>query len=137
MILDEDVKTLRNAYEALNQGDLEGALAVLDTDAEWCEHSDLPEAGLYQGRDSIRAFLESFLESWDDFSQTTEDVIAGDGCVLILLRSQSRGKGSGVQVEARYAHLWTMKDGRGMRVDAYFDPQEALRALKAKASRAR
>ena len=130
MIIDDDVKTLKAAYESLNQGDLEGALAVLDDDADWCEHSDLPEAGLYQGRDSIRAFLESFLESWDDFSQETEDVVAGDGCVLIQLRSRSRGKGSGVYVEARYAHLWTMEDGRGVRVDAYFDTGEALRALK-------
>ena len=40
-----------------------------------------PGGGLYQGRDSIRAFLESFLESWEDFSQETEDVIAGEGCV--------------------------------------------------------
>lgn len=136
VILNEDVKILREAYGALNVGDVEGALAVLDEDAEWCEHSDIPEAGLYQGRDSIRAFLESFLESWEDFSQETEDVIAGEGCVLILLRSHSRGRGSGVDVEARYAHLWTMKDGRGVRVDAYFDPDEALRALK-KTSRAR
>ena len=63
-------------------------------------------------------------------------MIAGEGCVLIQLRSRSRGRGSGVDVEARYAHLWTMKDGRGVRVDAYFDPDEALRALK-KTSRAR
>jgi uncharacterized protein len=130
VIIDDDVRTLRNAYESLNDGDVAGALAVLDDDAEWCEHSDLPEAGLYQGRDAIRAFLESFLESWDDFSQETEDVVAGDGRVLILLRSRSRGKGSGVYVEARYAHLWTMEDGRGARVDAYFDTDEALRALK-------
>jgi ketosteroid isomerase-like protein len=130
VIIDDDVKTLRSAYESLNEGDLEGAVAVLDEDAEWCEHSDIPEAGLYQGRDSIRRFLESFLESWDDFSQETEDVLAGDGCVLILLHSRSRGKGSGIYVEARYAHLWTMENGRGVRVDAYFDPNEALRALK-------
>ena len=107
----DDVRTLRRAYESLNHGDIDGALAVLDEDAEWCEHSDLPEAGLYRGREAIRTFLESFLESWDDFQQETEDLIAGSQCVLILLRSRSRGKGSGIPVEARYAHLWTMRDG--------------------------
>jgi uncharacterized protein len=127
----EDVEILRNAYEALNEGDIERALAVLDDDAEWSEHSDLPEAGVYRGRDAIRTFLERFLESWQDFDQEVEELITGDGCVLLMLRSRVRGKGSGINVEAQYAHLWTMKDGRGVRVDAYFDRDEALRALRA------
>ncbi len=130
-----DVEMLREAYEALNEGNIEGAIAVLDEDAQWCEHSDLPEAGLYSGRDSIRTFLESFLESWQDFHQETEELIPGDGRVLIMLRSRQRGKGSGIDVEAQYAHLWTMQDGRGVRVDAYFDRKEALRALKGRSSR--
>jgi ketosteroid isomerase-like protein len=50
-----------------------------------------------------------------------------------MLRSRQRGKGSGIDVEAKYAHLWTMEDGRGVRVDAYIDRGEALRALKARA----
>jgi ketosteroid isomerase-like protein len=135
VIANKDVKVLRDAYEALNQGDIERALGVLDEQAEWCEHSDLPEAGLYRGKDAIRTFLESFLESWEDFVQETEDVIAGEGRVLILLRSRSHGKGSGISVEGRYAHLWTMQDGRGVRVDAYLDRDEALQALKATATR--
>jgi uncharacterized protein len=126
----DDVETLRKAYEALNEGDIESALAVLDEDAEWCEHSDLPEAGLYRGRASIRAFLQSFLESWEDFHQETEDLIPAEGRVLLMLRSRVRGAGSGIHVEGEYAHLWTMRDGRGVRVDAYFDRKEALRALE-------
>jgi ketosteroid isomerase-like protein len=127
----DDVEILRTAYQSLNDGDIEGAMAVLDEDAEWCEHSDLPEAGLYRGRESIRTFLESFLESWQDFHQETEELIPGKSCVLIMLLSHQRGKGSGIDVHARYAHLWTMEDGRGVRVDAYFDRSEGLRALKA------
>jgi uncharacterized protein len=131
--MNDNVEILRDAYEALNDGDIERALAVLDEDAEWSEHSDLPEAGTYRGRDAIRTFLESFLESWQDFDQEMEELITGGPCVLIMLRSRQRGKGSGVAVEAQYAHLWTMEDGRGVRVDAYFVREEALRALKAAA----
>jgi uncharacterized protein len=133
----DDVETLRGAYGALNEGDIERALAVLDEDAEWCEHSDLPEAGLYQGKDAIRDFLHDFLESWQEFQQETEELIQGDGRVLIMLRSKVRGKGSGVAVEGEYAHLWTMENGRGVRVDAYFDRKEALRALRAGPARSR
>jgi uncharacterized protein len=132
--MSDDVEILRGAYEALNHGDIEGAMAALDEDAEWTEHSDIPEAGSYHGREAIRAFLMSFLESWQQFHQETEELIPGESCVLIMLRSRQRGKGSGIDVEAKYAHLWTMKDGRGVRVDAYFDRKDALRALKSRAA---
>jgi ketosteroid isomerase-like protein len=130
--MSDDVEILRSAYEALNHGDIEGAMAALYEDAEWTEHSDIPEAGVYRGREAIRAFLMQFLESWQQFHQETEELIAGESCVLIMLRSRQRGKGSGIDVEAKYAHLWTMKDGRGVRVDAYIDRNEALRALRAR-----
>jgi uncharacterized protein len=129
----DDVEILRSAYESLNEGHIEAALGVLDEHAEWSEHSDLPEAGVYRGRDSIRTFLELFLESWESFHQETEELIAGESCVLIMLRSRQRGKGSGIDVEARYAHLWTMENGRGVRVDAYFNRKEALRAMQKRA----
>jgi hypothetical protein len=127
----DDVEILREAYEALNRGDIPSTVAVLDDDAEWHEHSELPEADRYRGRNAIQSFLESFLESWDEFRQEIEDLIAGDGKVLILLHMVGQGKGSGIRVEARYAHLWTMREGRGVRIDTYTDRNEALEALRA------
>ncbi len=126
----EDVAVLTAAYDALNGGDTEAALAVLTQDAEWVEHSDLPEAGSYKGRDSIRRFLAGFLESWEDFHQETERCVDGGDRVAIILRSRARGKGSGIEVESRYGHVWTMRDGKGVRVDTYHDPAGALEALE-------
>jgi ketosteroid isomerase-like protein len=127
----DDADILRESYEALNRGDIPGTVAVLDEDAEWHEHSELPEADSYRGRDSIRSFLERFLESWDEFRQEIEDLLVDDGKVLVLLHMVGQGKGSGIPVEARYAHLWTMRDGRGVRIDTYTDRDEALKALHA------
>jgi ketosteroid isomerase-like protein len=122
---------LRDSYAALNRRDIDGTVAVLDEDAKWVEHSDLPEAGSYRGRETIRAFLEQFLDSWDDFEQQIEDVREEDDCVLLFIRLNARGKGSGIDVESRYAHLWLMREGRGVRVDAYYDRDSALAALRA------
>jgi ketosteroid isomerase-like protein len=127
----DDAARIRSAYEALNRGDVPGAMSVIDEAAEWHEHSDLPEAGSYVGRGTIREFLEEFLESWQEFHQEVEDAIPANERVLICLRLAARGKGSGIPVETRYAHLWTMQNGRGVRVDAYYDRDEALEALHA------
>jgi len=125
-----NVDILREAYDALNQGDVESALGVLEPDAEWQEHSDLPEAGTYRSRDAIRTFLLGYLESWDEFRQETEELIDSGDRVAVVLRMAAKGKGSGIEVEARYAHLWTLRDGKGVRVDAYADPDAALLALQ-------
>jgi len=117
------------AYEALNRGDVEGALEPLADDAEWMEHSDLPEAGCYRGIDSIRTLLEGFLESWDDLHQEVETTRTERDRVLVQLRFRGTGRGSGVEVETRYAHLWTLRDDKGVRVDAYYDPRAAEDAL--------
>ena len=127
---DANVEILRDAYEALNRGDVEAALAVLEPGAEWCEHSELPEADTYRGRGAIRRFLGDFLESWEEFHQETERLIDAGDTLGVFLHSRAKGKGSGVEVEGRYAHVWTMREGKGVRVVAYADPQVALDTLE-------
>ncbi len=125
------VDQLKGSYAALNRRDIDGTMAVLDEHATWVEHSDLPEAGSYRGRDTIRHFLEQFLDSWDDFEQHIEEVHAEEDCVLLFIRLTASGRGSGIDVQSRYAHLWEMREGRGVRVDAYYDRDSALAALRA------
>jgi ketosteroid isomerase-like protein len=125
------VDQLRGSYAALNRRDIDGTMAVLDEHATWVEHSDMPEAGSYRGRDTIRNFLEQFLDSWHDFEQHIEEVHEEEDCVLLFIRLTASGRGSGIDVESRYAHLWLMREGRGVRVDAYYDRESALAALRA------
>jgi ketosteroid isomerase-like protein len=117
------------SYEALNQGDVDGAMAVLAEDAEWHESEVLPDTGVYLGRDAIRAFLRHFLGSWERFHQTVDEVREQDDRLLVLIHLEATGRGSAADVDARYAHLWTVADGRGVRVDAFYDRDEALAAL--------
>lgn len=125
-----NAEIIRDAYEALNQGEIESALAVLEPDAQWEEHSELPEAGVYRGREAIKTFLVGYLDSWEEFRQETEELIDAGDRVGVFLRMAAKGKGSGIEVKARYAHLWTMRGGMGVRVDAYADCDRARAALE-------
>lgn len=127
----DTVELLKGSYAALNRRDIDGTLEVLDADAKWVEHSDLPEAGSYEGRETIRAFLEQFLDSWDEFEQQIEEIHVEEDCVLLFIRLTASGRGSGIDVQSRYAHLWIMRDDRAVRVDAYYDRDSALAALRA------
>jgi ketosteroid isomerase-like protein len=122
-------ETLRRSYEALNRGEIDRCLAVLAPDAVWRESPELPGIDEVRGREAIRDFLCEFLEPWDDFHQEVEDVRVEGQQAALLLHLTAVGRQSGVEVDTRYAHLWTMREGLGECVDAYRDQAEALRAL--------
>ena len=117
------------SYEALNNRDIDSAMDALAEDAEWHESEVLPDTGVYRGRAEIRSFLTDFLASWERFDQTVEEVRREGDRVLVLIHLQATGRGSAADVDARYAHLWTVSEGRGIRVDAFYDRDEALEAL--------
>ena len=50
--------------------------------------------------------------------QPEEFLDAGDQGVVIY-RAVGRGKGSGIAVERRNAHLWTIRDGRAVRLEIF------------------
>ena len=117
------------AYEALNRRDIDAAMEALDPDAEWHESEVLPDTGIYRGREAIRAFLTDFLDSWERFHQNVEEVRQADDRVLVLIHLEARGRGSAAEVDARYAHLWAISGARGIRVDAFYDRDEAIAAF--------
>jgi ketosteroid isomerase-like protein len=129
-----DAETVKSSYEALNDGNAERALEPLHRDAEWHESGALPDAKVARGREEIKALLEGFLDSWEEFEQRIEGTETKGDRVLVLVHLEAKGAGSGVAVEADYAHLWTMRDGLGERVDAYYDREAATAALERESS---
>ena len=125
----EDLKTVTGSYDALNEGDVEGALAALADDAVWHESDALPGGGVYEGREAIRSFLADFLGSWERFHQTVEETEVSGDRIAVMIHLEAKGRGSAAEVDARYAHVWTIEGGLGVRVDAYYDRAEALSAI--------
>ena len=85
--------------------------------------------GHYEGRESIRAFLTEFLASWESFEQEIVEVREAGERIAVFIHLTAVGAGSSAKVDARYAHVWTMRGGRGARVDAFYDRDEALAAI--------
>jgi ketosteroid isomerase-like protein len=125
-VAEANVEALQRGYEALNRGDLSVVLDLLDPDIEWHEPAPSPEAGTYSGRDSFERFIRSWIDSLDGFQVEPERVIERRDKLIAIVRQSGRGRASGVQVDARLAHVWTVQDGRAIRWEAVGDPDEAL-----------
>jgi uncharacterized protein len=124
-----NVDALRRGYEALNSGDLSEVHALLHPDIEWQEDGAAPEAGVHQGRDTFETFLRSWLESFNDFRIEPEQIVEDDDRLIALVHQSGTGRASGIEVEVRIAHVWTIKDGRAVRWQSYPSREEALASV--------
>ena len=124
-----DVDTLRRSYEALNEGDVDAALEALAPDAVWRESPELPGGDEFRGREALRGFLGDFLAEWREFHQEIENVVPAGDRIAVLIHLIAVGRGSGIEADTRYAHVWTMRDGTGIRVEGHRDQEAALRSL--------
>ena len=101
-------------------------LELLHPDMEWHEPAPGPDAGTHAGRESFERFLQGWLDSFDVFRIELERVVVHDDRLIAVIRQTGRGRSSGVEVDARLAHIWTVEDGRAVRWEAVPNPDEAL-----------
>jgi ketosteroid isomerase-like protein len=127
----ENLEAVRVGYEAFNRGDIDQMVERMQPEIEWHEAPEVPGAKVYRGKEEVRAYLESFGRVWDDirFDPEGEFQAAGDK-VLAFVHLSGKGKGSGASVDAHLAHIFTLRDGKGVRCDIYFDREQAVAALK-------
>jgi ketosteroid isomerase-like protein len=123
----EDVEHMRRGVEHyLRTG--EALWPEMDPDCEMHDHN-LPDAVSYRGHEGWRKWRAQFLEAWEsDALQPEQYVDVGDGRVVLFARASARGQGSGVDVELRVGIMWTIRDGKTVRIDYFSSPDEALRA---------
>ncbi len=66
----------------------------------------------YEGYDGLREFRADALEIWESLEISPKEIIEEGNRVLVITHVRSRGRGSGVPMEAEGAGIWTVGDGR-------------------------
>jgi uncharacterized protein len=125
-VAEANVEALQRGYEALNRGDLSVVLELLHPDLEWHEPGDSPEAGSHRGRDGFERFFRGWIDSFDQFRVQPEQVVERGNELVAVVRQSGRGRASGVEIEIRIAHVWTVENGRAIRWEAVPNPDDAL-----------
>jgi ketosteroid isomerase-like protein len=125
-VAEANVDALKRGYAAINRGDLSVLRELLHPDIEWHEPGPSLDAGTHRGRESFERFLRGWLESFDEFQVEPEQVVERDGRLIAVVRQTGKGRSSGLQVDARLAHIWTVEAGRAVRWEAVANPEDAL-----------
>jgi ketosteroid isomerase-like protein len=128
---EENVEIVRDAVDAINRRDPDAFIACLHPDVEWEDTEGF--AGLRsvsRGRAEMREWFETaFLELWERFHVEVEEVTeANDGRVFLGFLLTARGRGSGVDTEARAWNVFWLVDYKIARRRLFADRDEALEA---------
>lgn len=124
------MERLRRYYELWRNEENEAARDLLfDPEIELIQPSELPGGtGVYRGYGGLEQALREGLEAFEYYRPEPEQfALAGDS-VVVTLRLLARGRQTGMEVDARLAHLFVFRGERAVRWEVYLSPADALAA---------
>jgi ketosteroid isomerase-like protein len=124
-----NARALRPVYDQWSRGNWQPRFEVYADDFEWGWSEEFPDhAGVSRDPGVGSERLRTWLSGWEDWRCEAEDLVASGEYVVALCLYTGRGPGSGVDVEQRGAHLWTMREGRAVRLEVFSSRERAFRA---------
>jgi ketosteroid isomerase-like protein len=109
------------AYAAINARDREAIKALSAPDLVV---GTTVEA--YRGPEAVLEWLDEGDDAFDDFSVELLGVEELAGHVVASMRQRGRGKTSGAEVDHRFTHVWTLRDGRAIRLQSFAHRDDAV-----------
>jgi len=106
--------------------EVDEALTFADPDIVW----NPAEESAARGHDAVRASLVRWKGEWDDYELVPEEFEDMGDRVVATVRLRGRGRGSGIQVDARFYDVFSLRDGKIVRMDQFTDRREAIEAVE-------
>ena len=123
----ENVETIRSLYDGWLRGDM--GIDKLDPEITMIESKTIPGAPSACGIDAVRRYIESFAKYWSEIRFEPQEYIDAGDQVVVIARLIGRGRSSGAAVERTWAYAWTLRANKALRMEAYDNRAEALKAV--------
>jgi ketosteroid isomerase-like protein len=120
----ENVKVVREAWDAYSGGDYDRIAGFHDPHIVVVTLED----GAVYGNNAVLANYERWDEAWEGAETSLEEVLGHGDRVFVAARFHARGRASGVEVETRLYEVYTVRNGKVLRIDEYATRDEALEA---------
>jgi ketosteroid isomerase-like protein len=125
----ENVEIVRAQFDAFNRGDFEAANkdAAPDGELDWSRAVG-PEHGVFRfDSDQARRFWDELRDPWESVQVEPEEFIEVGEQVVVPQTGYMRGR-DGIEVRARITQVFTIREGKIVRICLYQDKREALEA---------
>jgi ketosteroid isomerase-like protein len=124
----QNVETVRRVYKGVTAR-LEVPRELFDPDYEFDNTELWPDIAGVLGFDAAQETMREYWETFEAYRVEIEEVIhADDGRVVILVRDGGRMRGTDTEVWNHFFHVWTMRDGRIVRLSVHTERNRAIEA---------
>ena len=123
------VEVITGLYEALARRDLPTISSLIDPEIIVSQTRLLPWGGEYHGLEGVQKFFGELFRTIESQLAVEEFVDAGDR-VIVIGNTRGRVLATGAEFNIRAVHVWTVKDGKGVRFEPNVDTPKMLEALR-------
>jgi ketosteroid isomerase-like protein len=127
----ETIDVVLGLLDANARRDWDAVFHYYSPDIEWEDTDGLwGDWGVARGHDGVRAAWQGWFETLTDVDWRLDgDLVEAGDEVVATYRVHARGRGSGAEVVQHLTLLWTIRDGKVVRVRAYRERGRAVEAL--------
>lgn len=124
--MEAEIEAVRQAYAALNRGDVDGFVKDFDPQIERVEFEGSPMAGAFHGIEEVRAHVAKGRSTWAEGACEPERFVVSGDKVIVTCHVRVRLKDQTDWLEGSTADVYTFRNGRAIQFRTFADESEAL-----------
>jgi uncharacterized protein len=127
LVSQQNVEIVQQIFDAFSKRDMKAALAPMHPEIEWVTPPGAPNPS-WHGHDGVRSSLTEWTGSFDSFRFEPLEFIDADDRVLVDVALSVRGRESDVDIRSHQFQVWTLSEGKVIRMEMFSEKGEALEA---------
>jgi ketosteroid isomerase-like protein len=110
---EENVATMRKAYDDFNSGNVQGVIDIIDENVDWTEPGggNAPSGTFTSQEEVAQQVFGPIGDSFDEFVATPDNFEDEDNTVTVTGRFTGKNK-SGADLDAKFTHRFELENGK-------------------------
>lgn len=125
----KNIAVVRSAYDAFSSGNVQSIFDLLHPEIEIYQSEGLPWGGRYKGHQEIGSYLKKVTETIESKVEPDRFIDDEAGHVVAVGHTRGRVRATGREFEVPVVHVWTIREGKAVKFEAYIDTAEMRVAL--------
>jgi ketosteroid isomerase-like protein len=126
----ENAEVVRQVYDLLNRGDIEGVIELCADDFQMDMTERVFNPDTYEGPDGLRRFYKDVTDAWDSYQWNVEETRTTGDTVVAMLHCEGQSREGGPNVDWRVAWLWKLRESRPVFTRFYRRREKVLEAAR-------
>lgn len=127
---ERNLEIIRRNNDAYNRRDIDAYLATVADSVTFQSRFSAMDRRVYRGHDDLRRYFSDLDEVWSRYEMRLQRMVTAGDQVAALFHLFAVGRESDLELEELPGVVFTLQDGKIVRIEAYPTQAEALEAVR-------